>query len=270
MGDTGLRRMSAGAAELLEGDVLAGHGLHDVGPGDEHVRRPLGHQHEVGHRRRVHRAAGAGTEDERELWDHAGCLDVAPEDLGVSSERDNAFLDSRATRVVDPDHRAPDLDGHVHDLADLLGEHLRERAAEDREVLGEHADGAAEDRSVAGDDGVAERPVLAHPEFDLAVLDEPVELDERARVEQQLDPLAGEELAVLTLPRDRPLRRRVRRGLAQLAETRELRLGCLLHESSLTEPSARSIRDYYANSPETQRLDPPRANHARCAASWSR
>ena len=36
----------------------------------------------------------------------------------------------------------------------LLGEDLRERAAEDREVLGEDEHLPAEDRPVAGDDGV--------------------------------------------------------------------------------------------------------------------
>ena len=56
-------------------------------------------------------------------------------------------------------------------------------------------------RPVAGDDRVAPRPVLAHPELDLAVAHEAVELDERARVEQPLDPLAREQLAALALLR---------------------------------------------------------------------
>ncbi len=63
-------------------------------------------KHEVGHRRRVDRAARARADHERELRDHAGGLDVAPEDLRVAGERDDALLDARAARVVDPDHRA--------------------------------------------------------------------------------------------------------------------------------------------------------------------
>ena len=39
----------------------------------------------------------------------------------------------------------------------------------------------AEDRPVAGDDGVAPRPTLHHPEMRVAVADEAVELDEAAR-----------------------------------------------------------------------------------------
>ena len=104
--DARLRGVRRRAAELLERDLLAGHGLHDVGAGDEHVRRALGHQHEVGDRRRVDGAAGARPHHERELRHDPGGLDVAPEDLGVAGERDDALLDPRPARVVDPDHRA--------------------------------------------------------------------------------------------------------------------------------------------------------------------
>ena len=90
----------------------------------------------------------------------------------------------------------------------------RERAAEDGEVLGEDADRPAEDRAVAGHDRVAPGAVLAHPELDLAVAHEAVELDERARVEQLLDPLAREQLAALVLLRGRLLARRRARASA--------------------------------------------------------
>ena len=48
---------------------------------------------------------------------------------------------------------------------------------------------------VAGDDRVAERPPLGHPEVRLAMAHVAVELDERARVAELLGPLAGEQLA---------------------------------------------------------------------------
>ena len=104
---------------------------HDVGAGDEHVRRALDHQHEVGHRGRVDGAARARPHHERELRHDARELHVPPEDLRVARERDDAFLDPRAAGVVDPDHRAAVLPGQVEHLADLLGDGLRERAAED-------------------------------------------------------------------------------------------------------------------------------------------
>ena len=88
---------------------------------------------------------------------------------------------------------APTDEGEVHDLVDLLGEHLAERAAEDGEVLGEHEDLAAVDRAPPGDDTVGVGALL-----DAAlvgpVAGEHVELVERALVEQVLDALAGEHL----------------------------------------------------------------------------
>src|SRR3954447_8887002 len=132
-----LGRVRRRAAELLEADLLAGDRLHHVGAGDEHVRAALDHQHEVGDRGRVDGAAGARAHHEADLRDHARALDVAPEDLRVAGERDDAFLDARAARVVDPDHRAAELRRQVHHLADLLGEDLAQRAAEHGEVLRE-------------------------------------------------------------------------------------------------------------------------------------
>ena len=50
-------------------DLLARHRLDDVGAGDEHVRRALDHEDEVGDRGRVHGAAGARPHDEADLRD---------------------------------------------------------------------------------------------------------------------------------------------------------------------------------------------------------
>ena len=87
------------------------------------------------------------------------------------------------------------LDRQVHDLADLLGVGLGERAAEDGEVLGEDVDQPAVDRAVAADDSVARDLLALHAEVGAAVGDEGVDLHEGAGVEQQLDALAGGELA---------------------------------------------------------------------------
>ena len=48
---------------------------------------------------------------------------------------------------------------------------------------------------MAGDDAVARDDLVVHAEVAAAVGDELVELFERAGIEQQLDPLAGGELA---------------------------------------------------------------------------
>src|SRR5258705_7733061 len=66
---------------------------------------------------------------------------------------------------------------------------LRQRTAEHRKILGKHKSLAAVDGAPAGDDAVAGNLVLLHAEFGRAVLDEHVELLERALVEQKLNAL---------------------------------------------------------------------------------
>ena len=78
---------------------------------------------------------------------------------------------------------------------------LGERAAEDGEVLREDVDQAAVDAAVAGDEAVAGDDLLVHAEIAAAVGDQLVEFLEGAFVEQQLDALAGGELAFLVLAR---------------------------------------------------------------------
>ena len=62
--DAGALRVRVGAAQILERDLLAGDGPHDLGPGDEHVRRAARHEHEVGDRGRVDGTARARTHHE--------------------------------------------------------------------------------------------------------------------------------------------------------------------------------------------------------------
>src|SRR5262249_37303284 len=223
--DAGLRRVRRRAAELLERHLLPRHRLHHVRAGDEHVRRSLDHEDEVCDRRRVDGAARARAHHERDLRDPPGALHVAPEDLRVAGERDDTFLDPRPAGVVDADQRAPVLEREVHHLADLLGEDLAQRPAEHSEVLREDEDLSPEDRAVAGDDSVAVRPALEHPEVRFAVPDIAIELDERAWVEQLDDPLPGEQLARSPLSPDRLVSRGVLRLVAQSLELVELGLG---------------------------------------------
>ena len=199
-------------------DILVGHGLHDVRSGDEHVARAFDHDGEVGDGRRVDRAAGARPQDHRDLRHDAGRQDVAQEDVGVAAERHDAFLDPRAAGIVEPDDRRADLHRQIHDLADLLGVRLRQRSAEDREVLAEDEDRPAVDLAVAGDDAVAEE---RFGRGRVAVRDERVELDERSRVEQQVESLARRQLAGVVLLRDARRAAALARRGAHLLESRE-------------------------------------------------
>lgn len=138
VGHTALGGVDAGAAELLGGDILPGHLLHHLGAREEHVAVALGHGDEIRDGGTVHRAAGAGPQDQADLGHHAAGEHVTQEDIGVTRQGVHALLDAGAAAIVEPDHRRADLYGQIHDLADLLGEGLGEAAAEDGEILTEH------------------------------------------------------------------------------------------------------------------------------------
>jgi hypothetical protein len=84
-------------------------------------------------------------------------VDVPLKYLGIHGHRDDTLLDPRATTIVQPDDRATDVEGDVHEPAYLLSVHLAQTAAEDGEILREHAYGPPAYRSDSGNDatGVA-------------------------------------------------------------------------------------------------------------------
>ena len=169
------------AAELFLRDLLVRHGLDHVRAGHEHVARAFDHDVEVGDRRRVHGAAGAGAHDGGNLRNHARGERVAQKDVGVAAEREHAFLDARAAGVVEADDRHAHLHREIHDLHDLRGVRLRERPAEDGEVLRERVDRPAVDAALAGDDAVARDDLLVHAEVAAPVGDELVDFLEACR-----------------------------------------------------------------------------------------
>ncbi len=79
---------------------------------------------------------------------------------------------------------------------------LRQRAAEDREILGEDEDRAAIDSAPAGHHAIAGDPALLHAEIVGAVFDEHAELLEGPLVENEIDALARGQLATLVLRLD--------------------------------------------------------------------
>ena len=137
------------------GDVFVRDGLDDVGAGDEHVAGVVDHEDEIGDGGRVDRAARARAHDGGDLRDHAAGERVAQEDVRVTGQRDDAFLNARAAGIVQADHGRAGLQRQVHDLADFLRVGFGERAAEDGEILREDVDEAAVDAAVAGDEAVA-------------------------------------------------------------------------------------------------------------------
>src|ERR1019366_275460 len=122
---------------------------------------------------------------------------VAQKNVGITRQRPHAFLNARSARIVEANHRRAVAHRQVHDLADLEGICFREGAPKHGEVLSEHIDQTAINAPEAGDETVAGRPLILHPEIIAAVRDKFVELFKSAFIEQQRDALARHELAGL-------------------------------------------------------------------------
>ena len=142
-----------------------GHLADHVRPGDEHIGAVLHHHGEIGDRRRIDRASGAGAHDRRDLGHHPGGQGVPEEDVGIPGQGDHPFLDPRAAGIVQAENRRADLHRHVHQLADLLGEGFGKGAAEHGEIVGEHEHRPAVDPPVAGHHAIAGDLLPVHAEI---------------------------------------------------------------------------------------------------------
>ena len=174
--------------------LLAGHRGDHVRAGQVHLRGVAHHEHEVGQRGGVGRAARARAEDHADLRDDPGRRHVPAEDPAVPVEREHALLDARAAAVVQPDERGARGQREVHDFVDLLRVRRAERAAEDREILRVDEDLPTLDHARPGDHAVGVWPLRTREPTGLAP-PVGVELDEGTVVQQQLQPRAGGQLA---------------------------------------------------------------------------
>src|SRR5260370_570123 len=113
---------------------------------------------------------------------------------------------------------AAGLDPRTPARAILLPVSLSEAPAVDGEVLAEYAHRSRVDGAVPGDHAVAVRAVPRHAEIGGAVPGKFVELGERARVEQSVDPLPRGHLPPGVLSFNGPRRAGVDRLIAALLE----------------------------------------------------
>ena len=215
LANAALGRVGLCSPQLVVRDDLARGRLHHVGAGDVELSDSPHHHDEVGQGGRVDRSARGGTEHRGYLGHDAGVPDVSLEDGAVPREAVDALLDARAAGVDEADDGRAAVGREVHDLAYLLGDDLGQRAADNGEVLRVDEGHAACDLAVARDDGVAEVLAVSHPELGCAVLDEGIQLLERALVEQQVNALAGGELALGVLCVDAPSASALPRLLAE-------------------------------------------------------
>ena len=183
--------MGRGPAQFFRCHHLVCHGFDHVRAGHKHVRAVFDHKDKVGHRRAIDRPTRAWPHDQADLRHHTRGHDIALEHLGVARKGGHTLLDARPTGIVDPDHRRAVLHRHIHDLADFLRVGFRQRAAEDREVLGIHIDQPPVDRAPARHHTVAGRALFFHAKIDAAVGYKHVELFKRAIIKQQFNAFAG-------------------------------------------------------------------------------
>src|SRR5690606_17355039 len=164
---------------------------------EEHLGALLDHHHVVAHPWHVGAACGGVAEDQGDGGDAGGgepgeVAEEPPagdEDLALAGQVGAAGLDQ-------VDQRHPVLLGDLHRPHGLAAGPRVAGAAAHRGVVGDdHALGAL-DHADAGDDAGADREVAA-PGGQRGQLQE-----RRVRVEQQLDPLPGEELATAAVPLD--------------------------------------------------------------------
>ena len=201
--DAGLAAVHARAAQFLLGDVLPDRRAHEMRPGERHRAAPLDHRHEVGEPGDVCGPGRARAHQRGDQRDHAAHHDLLAEQVpGAGEHRARGLLYARARGVEQPHERdalaqrelaqAPDLElaGHAH------------RAGHHREVVRADRGQAAVDLAVARDHAVGGGVDVVHRALRgmRACLD--AELDERALIDEQRDPLARRQLFALVLQRD--------------------------------------------------------------------
>ena len=156
VGDARAARVHVGAAELLDGDVLAGRGLDQGGPADED-RAGAAHDHRlVGHRGHVGAAGGAEAHDDGDLRDPLRrhprlVVEDAPEVLAVGED---VGLERQvgAARVDQVEARQPVLLGDLLRAQVLLDRQRQVGAPLDGGVVGDDHAGAPLDDADPGDD----------------------------------------------------------------------------------------------------------------------
>src|SRR6185436_13377492 len=199
MGHAGSLVVPYGATEIFLRHILVHHGFDHVSAGDKHVRGLVPHYDEVSDRRRINGTTCARAHHGRKLWNYAAVQSIAKEDIGISSQRNDPFLNARATGIIQANDRCSHSSRHFHDLDNLPRVGLREGSAKYGEVLGEYKHQPAIYSTVTGDEAVAVVLALGESKVVCAVGDESVGFFECAVIEQELDPLPGRHLALCVL-----------------------------------------------------------------------
>ena len=197
VGQAGGARVHLGAAERLVVGLLAGRHLHQRRAAQEHLGLLLDHHGVVAHAGDVGAAGRRVAEDQRDrrLLGRGAARDVA-EQLAARDEDLLLRRQVRAARLDQRDRRQPVLLGDLAGAEDLLDRpRVAGPALHGRVVGGDHALDALDDAD-PGHDAGADREVAA-PAGERRELEEGA-----AGVDEQLDPLAGQQLAARVVALD--------------------------------------------------------------------
>src|SRR3972149_5955602 len=187
-------KVNGSAAQTFHVDDLAGDRLDHFRTGQEHEGLFFDHDDHVGDGGRVSRAASAWSHDQTDLRDEARVQGVAAEDLRITPQAGGAFINACTTRVDHTNDRGAALSRQIHQAGNFASVNLTQRAAHNGEILGVHVNGAAFQRTEAGDNAVG-FDAVADTEVFTAVSRIRLNLIERTSVEQFSNALAGGQLA---------------------------------------------------------------------------
>ena len=198
-------RMHIRTAELLGADVLAGRSLHQRWAADEDRAGALDDHGLVAHRRDVRSAGRARPHDDGDLRDplrrHSRLVEEDPSKMIAVGEDLCLERQERPTGVDEVDARQPILFRDFLRAEMLLDGEREVRSALHRRVVGHDHALATLDDADAGDDARARRLVVVDVERGKRTQLEKC----RSRVDEQVDPVAGEELAAGSVTLARPL-----------------------------------------------------------------
>ncbi len=158
VGNPAFASMGDRAAKLFLGHLLVRHLFDHIGSGYEHVAGLFHHDDEIGDGRRIDSTTRAGTQNGRDLWNDTRTHHVAVENIGISGQTLNPFLDPRPARVVQSDDRRSHVHGQIHDLDYFIRVGAAHGAPKNSEILGKNIDQPAVNLAiscyypVAGDD----------------------------------------------------------------------------------------------------------------------
>ena len=188
------------AAQLLRRDDLARGGLHQRRAAEEDRALVPDDDGLVAHRRDVRAARRAGAEHRRDLRDagagHPGLVVEDPAEVLAVGEDLVLHRQERAARVDQVQAGQPVLQGHLLGAQVLLHRHRVVRAALDGRVVGDDHALAAADPADPGDHPGGRRLAAVQP-----LGRQRCQLQEgRARVEQGVHPVPGQQLAARHVP----------------------------------------------------------------------